>query len=279
MEEAAEHIALSHRRAGWPLAAAVELLGLALEFGPRPVDEAVERLTEVAEEDTSRWKNGNASIWLGRLEAMRANFDLARAHVDRARAAFGDLALSTAFADTCPRASAAVELAAGRAEKAETALRDACRYLEQRDELPVLATRAAELANVLYVAERYDEAAEWARRARDCAGEDDLDAALTRRPVEAMLRAREGQLEDGERMARATVELAMTTDSPNRRADALLALVEVLELAGAAQEATRHVRDALELYEQKGNTAGAARVRARHEEPREELFVPGIQPT
>jgi DNA-binding SARP family transcriptional activator/tetratricopeptide (TPR) repeat protein len=279
MEDAAEHIAMSHRRAGWPLAAAMELLGLALEFGPRPVDEAIARLTEVAEEDTSRWKNGNASIWLGRMEAMRANFDVARAHVDRARAAFGDLALTGAFADTCPRASAAVELAAGQTERAESALRDACRYLEQRHELPVLATRAAELANVLYVAGRYDEAAEWVRRARDSAGDDDLDAALTRRPVEAMLRARDGQLEDGERIARATVELAMTTDSPNRRADALLALAEVLELAGAAQEAKRHVGDALELYEQKGNTAAAAHVRARREEPREELFVPGIQPT
>jgi hypothetical protein len=132
---------------------------------------------------------------------------------------------------------------------------------------------------VLYVADRYDEAAAWARIARDSAGDDDLDAALTRRPVEAMLCAREGHLDEAELLARAAVELAMTTDSPNRRAEARLALAEVLELAGAAAKAREHVDAALVLYAQKGNTAAAARVRARYEEPREELFVPGIQPT
>jgi tetratricopeptide (TPR) repeat protein len=279
MEEAAENIAACYRRAGWPLSSAVELLGLALEFGPRPVDQAIARFSEVAAEDTSRWMNGNTFVWLGRLEAMRANFDLARAHVQNARKAFRDLALIAAASDTCPRAAAAIELAAGDPESAERSLREACAYLQERQEIPVLATRAAELANVLYIARRYDDAAAWARSARDSAGDDDLDAALTRHPVEAMLCARAGRLDEAEQMARATVELAMTTDSPNRRAEARLALAEVLELAGAAAKAREHVDAALALYTQKGNTAAAARVRARYEEPREELFVPGIQPT
>jgi DNA-binding SARP family transcriptional activator len=279
MEEAAENIAACYRRGGWPLSSAVELLGLALEFGPRPVDQAIARLTEVAAEDTSRWMNGTAFVWLGRLEAMRANFDLARAHVQNAQKAFQDLVLIGAASDTCPRAAAAIELAAGDPESAERSLREACTYLQERKELPVLATRAAELANVLYVARRYDDAAAWARIARDSAGADDLDAALTRHPVEAMLCAREGHLDDADKMARATVELAMTTDSPIWRAEALLALAEVLELAGAAAKAREHIDAALALYAQKGNTAAAARVRARYEEPREELFVPGLQPT
>src|SRR5262249_33628966 len=154
-----------------------------------------------------------------------------------------------------PRAVAAVELAAGNSAVAESELRDACGYLEQRHETSLLATRAAELANVLYVAGRYEEAADRVRTARDSGGDDDLDAALTRQPVEAMLRAREGQLEDAERIARDTVELATTTDSPNFRAAALLALAEVLEVAGAPQAANEHVNAALLLYEQKGNTA------------------------
>jgi tetratricopeptide (TPR) repeat protein len=274
MEEAAENNAACYRRSGWPLSSPVELLGLALEFGPRPVDDAITRLIDVAAEDTSRWMNANVFVWLGRLEAMRANFDIARAHVDRARAAFNELGLVGAFADQSPRAVAAVELAAGNAEAAERELRGACEYLEQRRETAVLATRAAELANVLYVAGRYEEAADLVRIARDSGGDDDLDAALTRRPVEAMLRAREGHIEDAERIARATVELATTTDSPIFRAAALLALAEVLDLAGAPQAANEHVDAALVLYEQKGNTAAAARVRAKYEEPRMGLLVP-----
>jgi DNA-binding SARP family transcriptional activator/tetratricopeptide (TPR) repeat protein len=263
MEEAAEQIAACYRRAGWPLATAVEVLGTALNFGPRPVDPAIARLTELAAEDASRWINGNVLIWVGPLEAMRQNFDVARANVVRAKAAFTELALVSAVADTCARAAAAVELAAGHPESAATSLRAACAFLEQQRETQVLATRAAELANVLYVADRYDEAAAWARIARDCAGDDDLDAALTRHPVEAMLCAREGHLDEAEILARAAVELAMTTDSPNRRAEARLALAEVLELAGAAAKAREHVDAALVLYAQKGNTAAAARVRAR----------------
>jgi tetratricopeptide (TPR) repeat protein len=135
------------------------------------------------------------------------------------------------------------------------------------------------LAYVLYVAGDYEEAADWARIARDNSGDDDLDAALTRHPVEAMLCAREGHAEEAVLRARASVELAMTTDSPNRRAAALLALAEVLQLAGDTGEATEHVDAALALYEHKGNTAAAARVRAKHEEPHAGLLVPGVQPT
>jgi predicted Zn-dependent protease len=69
----------------------------------------------------------------------------------------------------------------------------------------------------------------------------------------------------------------MTSDSPNRRADALLALAEVLTLAGAAENAKEQVDAALALYEQKGNTAAEARVRAKYGEPRGAgLLVPDV---
>ena len=274
MEEAGEHIAACYRRAGWPLATAVEVIRVALELGPKPVDQGIARLQELGGEETSRWMNANVVLGLGPLEAMRMNFDVARANVGRAQAAFTELALVAAVADTCARAAAAIELAAGHPESSVTLLRAACAYLDQQQETQVLATRAAELANVLYASNRYEDASAWAQIARDNAGDDDLDAALTRQPVEAMLRARKGQLDEAERLARAAVDLATNSDSPNRRAEALLALGEVLELAGAAEEAKEHVDAALVLYEKKGNIAAAARVRARYEEPRAGLLVP-----
>jgi len=274
MEEAGENIAMCYGRAGWPLATAVEVLGPALEFGPRPVDEGIARLRELAAQDTSRWIEANVVLWLGRLEAMRGNFDAAREDIERARTGFMELALSSALADTCRRAAAVVALAAGDPESAARSLANACEHLERLGETQVLATRGAELATVLYVAGRYEEATHWARIAGDRAGGDDLDAALARHPVEAMLCAREGRIDDAELRARAAVELAAKTDSPNRRAEALVALAEVLTLAGDTQNAKEHVDAALLLYEQKGNTAAAARVRAKYEEPSAGLLVP-----
>lgn len=274
-EEAIEQIAACYRRAAWPLSAALELLGLALGFGPRPVDDAIERLTELAREDRSRWTRAVSSVWLGPLEAMRANFDSARAHVDEARKAYSDTGARYAVVDTCGRAAAAVELLAGFPERAEQSLREACAFLQERAHTSVLATRAAELANVLYEQGRYDDAAEWTRTARDSAGEEDLDAILTRQPTEAKLLAIGGDVESAERFARRAVESAFRTDALNRQAEALLALAQVLETVGS-DEALAHRDAALGLYRQKGNVAAAARVSAKSGEPRAGLSMPDV---
>ena len=118
-------------------------------------------------------------------------------------------------------------------------------------------------ATALYELRRYDEAAVWTHIARKSAGRDDLDAALTTGPVEARILARQGNLNEAERVARETVRLAERTDALSRRADALLALAETLALAGSKEQVEATVNEALVLYERKGNVAAAARLRAR----------------
>ena len=68
-----------------------------------------------------------------------------------------------------------------------------------------------------------------------------------------MLLARQGALNDGEALARRTVDLVARTDAVNRHADSLLALAEVLRLGGRQQAFGTTVRSAVDLYEQKGN--------------------------
>ena len=213
-------------------------------------------------------------IWLSRLEAMRANFDVARMEIARANAAYRDVGMATGPIDACARATAAIELAAGFPDLAAQSLREACALLQKEQRTSVLATRGAELANALYEQGSYDEASEWVRIARESAGEEDLDAALTRQPVEAKIHAREGRVDKAKRLARATVDLAARTDALNRRAESLLALAEVLQLAGEGAKAEEHIAAALTLYAQKGNVAAAARLRAKHEEPHAGLVVP-----
>jgi DNA-binding SARP family transcriptional activator len=272
MEEASEHVAACYRRAGWPFTAPVQQLGLALSFGPKPVDGAIARLEELTVDDTGdRAVEANVALCLGHLESMRENFDLARNHVERARIAFRDLGLTNALVDTCGRFAGLVELLAGSPDVAEQSLRGACVLLQELHDTPVLATRAAELATALYEQKRYDEALEWVRVSRESAGADDLDATLTRQPVEAKLLARRGAAQEAEQLARTTVSLAERTDSPNRQADALIGLAEVLELAGSEDESRRHLKQALALFERKGNVAAARIARRR-------LPIAGVAP-
>jgi DNA-binding SARP family transcriptional activator len=264
MEEAAERVGTYYSRGGWSTSAAAEMLGLALYFGPRPVDEAIARLDQLSVYGTGDPAGeANSALWLGGLESMRCNFEIARAQVGRAHTLYLDLGLTGGAVDLCGRALAAVELLAGFPEVAERALREACAFLQESKQTAVLATRAAELAAAIYERGLYDEAAVWAGLARESAGADDLDAALTRQPVEAKILARLGGMAEAERLARATLSLVAQTDALNRHADALLALAEILDLAGSEREARENARQALALYEMKGNTAAAARVRER----------------
>ena len=264
MEQGAERMQECYSRAGWSSSGAVDLLGLALYFGPKPVGAAIARLEALrAAHAGDPATEANAAIWLGGLESMGGNFDVARAHVEHARILYGALGLTTATVDHCGRAVGLIELLANLPEPAESALRAACTLLEELHQTAVLATRAAELATAFYEQGRYDEAAEWIRLARASAGDDDLDAALTRNPVEAKLLARLGEPAKAQALARETVELAMQTDALNRHAEALLALAEILERAGSQGEADDLVRRALALYDKKENTAAAARVRGR----------------
>jgi len=56
------------------------------------------------------------------------------------------------------------------------------------------------------------------------------------------------------------------SDDPNSKGDALIDLAEVLRLAGHPAEAAEAARDALALFEAKGNTVSAALARATVQE-------------
>ncbi len=65
------------------------------------------------------------------------------------------------------------------------------------------------------------------------------------------------------RLAREAVELNRRTDELNYRADFLVSLAEVAELAGRREEAVASLDDAIDLYDRRENLAGAAQARNR----------------
>jgi DNA-binding SARP family transcriptional activator len=268
LENAAGHAATYYRRAGWSPSSALESLGNALFYGPKPVEEAIAQLDTLLLEHTGdRVSEANILLWWGGLEAMRGNFDDARARAERSKNVFQEFGLAAATADTCGRVLAAIEMLAGFPEKAELELRKSCALLQELHQTAVLATRAGELAGAIFEQGRHDEAETWSRLARKSAGDDDLDAALSWQPVHARVLARQGKLEQAERLARDTVELAGRTDALNRHADSLLALGETLRLADRQEESTEAILGALHLYKSKGNVVSAGRAQAMLPDP------------
>ena len=69
-------------------------------------------------------------------------------------------------------------------------------------------------------------------------------------------------LSEAETLSRSSVSVIDQTDYFNNRGDARMSLAYVLRTAGRPGEATTVLREALELYERKGDVADASRARA-----------------
>jgi len=261
-EDSAMRAATYYGRSGWSPSSALDCVGSALYYGPRPVSEAIDQCESLLREhEGDRASEANVIVWLAGLQAMRKNFADARAHVSTARAIYAEFGLTMAAVDTCGRLLAAIAMLADIPRDAEQTLLECCASLQQRGQTAVLATRAGELAHAIYEQGRYEEAQVWTRLARESAGADDLDAALSWKPVQAKVLARQGKIDEAELLARETLKLVSRSDSANRNADTFMALAEVLTLADRHGEAEDATRKALRLYQQKGNLASADKAR------------------
>jgi tetratricopeptide (TPR) repeat protein len=81
--------------------------------------------------------------------------------------------------------------------------------------------------------------------------------------VRAKALARLGRFEEAERLAREAVAILADTDYVNAHADTVADLGEVLLHAGRPSDAVTAVREAIHLYELKGNVASAGALRGR----------------
>ena len=261
-EKAAANAVYHYRRGGWSPSSSLNILASALYFGPRPVEEAASRCQQLLDDHSGdRASEANILLWLGGLEAMRLRFDEARSLADRAAAIYEELGLGLAVAET--RAQRAVtEMLAGQLETAEQQLRETCEAFIRLHQSSSLSSRAAELADVLYLLSRYDEAQTWAQTARESAGEGDLHAQVFWRSIEARLASRRGEFELAERLGGEALGIIESTDALSQHAKVLLDLAEVQRQAGRELESQQTVTRALALYEAKGNIAAARQARA-----------------
>ena len=237
-------------------------LGITVVHGPTPAASGVERLNELAE-----WSGGDRTLTFhalrlrSELEAMQGRFELARAHVEQAKELGRELGLETYYASGALRHSAYIAMLADDPERAVIELSEAVEILRRIGDKGHLASVAPEYADGLIQLRRYEEAERWLAVGRECTTEGDVDAQVNGYRVQAKLLARQGNFGEALALARAGVRLSAPTDYLELRARALMDLAEVLRLAGRTDEALPVVRQALQLFERKGNVVSAARAR------------------
>jgi class 3 adenylate cyclase/tetratricopeptide (TPR) repeat protein len=259
-EDAATRALAHYTDAGWPATACRQDVAAALYHGPTPVPEALAACRKLLM-GSDRAGRASVTIIIAGLEAMRGRGGVGARLLEDARAVLEELGLKQTIATAALWMAAQIALARGSYAEAETSFRETCAAHSAHGNRVLLGTVAAELADVLYVRGRYDEAGVWIETAVANTARDDVSAHFWSCSVRAKLAARKGAVGEAVALADEAVAIASGTDSLNQVAKVLLDRAEVLELADSFPSAGRSAEEALRLFEAKGNTIAARRVR------------------
>jgi class 3 adenylate cyclase len=235
---------------------------MALTYGSLPVEAMREKLDEIAPrvEGATRPR---VQILRTRalLDAMQGRFDEARRLITEADTTSRELGLEMLRASGVLRAAGEIELLAGDTAAAERAFREGYETLERGQDWGHLASVAPLLALALLGEGRTDEAEAPLELTSRWILEDDSDAQISFLRARAKLAGARGDPAEAQALARRAVERAANGDDLNAHADALVDLAEALDVAARRDEAAAAQREALELYERKGNVVAAEHVR------------------
>ena len=262
---ALEHAIAHAERAGdvRELAGALMRLPMSLYYGPTPVPEAVHGAEEIlARAGQGRVVRSTALVCLAGLKAMSGSFEEAGGLLVQGRAISEELGFRVWLAGFSLVASD-IAMLSDDPLAAEEELRRGYRALEGMGERGLLSRVAGELARAVYAQDRLEEAERLTEESEQLAGSAGAATQISWRAVRAKILARRGELDEATLLAREAVDLAERTDDLNSHGRALTDLAEVLESGRRAAEAARVLERALELFEQKGNTVSAARIRGR----------------
>jgi tetratricopeptide (TPR) repeat protein len=234
----------------------------ALTYGPAPVDDVLKKLEEL-EPRVERATRQHVALLRTRalLRAMQGRFDDARLLIADADTAAQELGLEMVRAAGVLRAAGEIELLAGDTVAAVRAFREAYETLERGQDWGHLASVAPLLALALLAPGRVDEAEPPLELTSRWIIDDDSDAQISFLRARARRAALTGDPAEAEALARRAVERAAEGDDLNAHAVALVDHAEALELGARHDEAAAALREALHLYERKGNVVASEHVR------------------
>jgi tetratricopeptide (TPR) repeat protein len=235
----------------------------AMVFGPTSASEMKAFVAQLPEEIAQALDHHPlGALHQFSMHRFDGRFDLARESYATASKRAEELGMRTHLA-AMPMFLVLVELADGRPEVAEAALRDGYATLGELGETGFRSTVATLLAEALAVQGKLEEAEEVLATAEALAATDDVDPQVRLRSVRARILARRGDLAGAEQSARDAVEVASRTDYIVLHGDALTVLAEVLEERGAMDEAVAALTEALELFERKQSVVHVEQTRER----------------
>ena len=197
---------------------------------------------------------------LGILAAMRGSFEEARAQRDRGRQLADELGLPLHRAGMAMMFGRVDQLA-GDDRAAEAELRLGYDLSRELGDTGYLSTTACYLGEVVYAQGRYDEALRLSEEAEQAGALDDAITQMKWRALRGLVLVEQGRMQEAESLARESVEVARPGDTLDDIGVCVNALGRVLERAGKGEEARAAFKEALDLWERKGNVVSAARAR------------------
>ena len=230
------------------------LCAIGLLYGPRTVDEALQRWATLRPMIRTDLMRATLVAMSGRIEEARALAGAAEAH---ARELGGDIGAIPTDPDI-----AEIESLAGDHQAAAERLTVWCGLVAEHGWSSGVGYYLGFLARELCLAGRYEEAAERVAEAREV-DERSPAAQFVWRQAAALVGSHRGEHLDAERLAREGLTHIEQTDSLQAQADAYFDLAEVLEAAGRRDEAIEAWSEALDRYERKGIVPLSRRVRER----------------
>lgn len=192
------------------------------------------------------------------IEALRGRVDVARAMIERSRAALEELGLHSGLLEADLFAGI-IELTADDAAAAEPPLRAAYHGLGSLGVGADAGLAAALLSGAVLTQGRVDEADELASASQAMAGQN-LKTAIAWRAARARIASARGDHAGAVTIAEEAVRIAAPTDLLLDHAEACVALATVRAAAGDTDWAEQAAREAAALYQRKGATTLAQRL-------------------
>jgi tetratricopeptide (TPR) repeat protein len=240
---------------------ALGAIAMATCHGPTPVADGLRRCEELVDRaDGASLVEAFAARVRGFFLAMTGEFERGREECRRSVEIYEELGNRvSALGVVCELE--VVERMSGRLDVAEEELRSTDARLREIGDVGYLSWVVPQLARILALRGKGDEAIELARRSRAEMQPDHAFGQVTARLAEAIALTAAGELEAAEEVALESLELVERTDALDVHADVLLALADLDRAKGRTEPALVRLGQAIELCEQKGDVVSAARAR------------------
>jgi class 3 adenylate cyclase/tetratricopeptide (TPR) repeat protein len=233
--------------------------GVALAYGPTPIDEAIAFAQQQLDSDPGSANALGARRGIAMLRTLQGRFAEARELLATARAAWEELGNRHQLAGLSQQ-EAALHYYSGDIDAAALSGIKAFEGMRATGDRAYASTVAVDVAHVQLDLGNLEESWRYATIARETSSSDDVISQAGGRAIQARIHARRGEHEAAESLAREADAIMAATDYLVQHGEVVEHLAHVLHDAARIDEAVEAARRAKDLYDRKGATLLVDRV-------------------